>query len=166
MFSAILIAKVILWQSVTHVFPGILTPMLTQLSFHSHWLPFAHASAVVRGKDTPKQKFASTGYLTHNHQALSPTCSPLRYRAGLCIVIAWLILTHSHTVTPFDAPGKQAFWKHCGKRRNCSQRAIFSFPTVFSTRLDNFLPFSSYLELSSAKSFSLEESKICRLVMG
>ena len=29
-------------------------------------------------------------------------------------------LTYSHTMTPFDAPGKQAFWKHCGKRRNCS----------------------------------------------
>ena len=29
-------------------------------------------------------------------------------------------LTHSHTMTPFDAPGKQAFWKHSGKRRNCS----------------------------------------------
>ena len=29
-------------------------------------------------------------------------------------------LTHSHTMKPFDAPGKQAFWKHCGKRRNCS----------------------------------------------
>ena len=29
-------------------------------------------------------------------------------------------LTHSYTMTPFDAPRKQAFWKHCGKRRNCS----------------------------------------------
>ena len=29
-------------------------------------------------------------------------------------------LTHSHTTTPFDAPGKQAFRKHCGKWRNCS----------------------------------------------
>ena len=28
-------------------------------------------------------------------------------------------LTHFHTMTPYDAPGKQAFWKHCGKRRNC-----------------------------------------------
>ena len=28
-------------------------------------------------------------------------------------------LTHSHTMTPFDAPGKLAFWKHCGNRRNC-----------------------------------------------
>ena len=30
------------------------------------------------------------------------------------------VLTHSHTMTPFDAPGKQFFLKHCGKRRNCS----------------------------------------------
>ena len=36
---------------------------------------------------------------------------------------------------------------------------------MFSTCLDNFVPFSSNLKLSSAKSFSLEESKICRLVM-
>ena len=47
-------------------------------------------------------------------------------------------LTHSHTMTPFDAP----------------------FPTVFSNHLDSFLPFSSNLKLSSAKSLSLEESKI------
>ena len=32
--------------------------------------------------------------------------------------------------------------------------------TVFSTRLENFLPFSSNLELSSAYSFNLEESNI------
>ena len=40
-----------------------------------------------------------------------------------CLInIVWLNghLTYSHTMTPFDAPGKQAFWKHCGKRRNCS----------------------------------------------
>ena len=45
--------------------------------------------------------------------------------------------------------------KHCGKMRNC----------LFSTCLDNFLPFSTYLKLLSANSFSLKESKICRLVM-
>ena len=37
---------------------------------------------------------------------------------------------------------------------------------MFSTRLDNFLPFLSNLKLSSANSFSLEESKMCRLVVG
>ena len=45
------------------------------------------------------------------------------------------ILTHSHTNTPFDTPGKQA----------C---------------LDSFLPFSSNLKLLSANSFSLEASQI------
>ena len=33
---------------------------------------------------------------------------------------------------------------------------------LFSTHLENFLPFSSNLKLSSANSFNLEESKICR----
>ena len=32
-FNATLTAKVISWQSVTHVFPGFLTPVLTQLFF-------------------------------------------------------------------------------------------------------------------------------------
>ena len=40
------------------------------------------------------------------------------------------------------------------------------FPTVFSTCLENLMPFSSNVKLSSAKSFSLEESKICRLGKG
>ena len=78
--------------------------------------------------------------------------------------VVWL--TYSYTMTPFDAPGKQAFWKHCGKRRNCSYWTISPFSTMFTTRLDNLLPFSSNLKLSSANSFSLEESKICCLVMG
>ena len=46
------------------------------------------------------------------------------------------------------------------KRRNCSKQAISPFPTVFFTHLYNFLLFSSNLKLSSAYSFSLEESKI------
>ena len=42
----------------------------------------------------------------------------------------------------------------------------FSLSTVFSTHLKNFLPFSSKLKLSSATSYSLEESKICCLRKG
>ena len=60
-----------------HVFPGFLTPALTQLSFHSHRLLFSHASAEMRGDDTPETKFASNGYQTHNHQDMNPTHSPL-----------------------------------------------------------------------------------------
>ena len=40
------------------------------------------------------------------------------------------------------------------------------FPTVFFTRLESFLPFSSNLKLLSATSFSLEGSKICCLGKG
>ena len=69
------------------------------------------------------------------------------------------------------SPGLQlsavyVFWKHCGKRRNCLLQAISPFPTLFSTRLENFLPLSSNLKLLSANSFNLEESKIYRLGKG
>ena len=73
---------------------------------------------------------------------------------------------HSHTMTPFDAPGKQAFENTVGKGEIALNEQFLLFPTVFSTRSDNFLSFSSNVKLSSANSFSLEEFKICRLVMG
>ena len=55
------------------------------------------------------------------------------------------VLTHSHRMIPFDSPGKQAFRKHCGKRRNCSSRAISPFPTAFSTRWITFCLFRQIL---------------------
>ena len=61
--------------------------------------------------------------------------------------------------------GKKPF-ENTVEKGEIARKAISPFPTVFSTSLDNFLPFSSNLKLSSANSFSLEESKICRLVMG
>ena len=65
-----------------HVFPGILTKVLIQLSVQSYQLLFLHASAEVRGKNMPERKFVSTGYQTHNHQVMSPTRSPLCYLGG------------------------------------------------------------------------------------
>ena len=56
--------------------------------------------------------------------------------------------------------------KLCGKRRNCSQGAISPFPTAFSTLLEILPSFLSILKLSSANSFSLEESKIFSLGKG
>ena len=67
-------------------------------------------------------------------------------------------------MTPFDALGNKPFENTVGIGEIAHY--ISPFPIVFSTRLDNFQPFSSNLKLSSANSFSLEESKICRLVMG
>ena len=39
----------------TYVFPGLLTPVVTQLSFQSHHLLFSNTSAEVRGENTPKE---------------------------------------------------------------------------------------------------------------
>ena len=66
-----------------YVFPGFLTPVLTLLFFQSHRLLFSHASAEVRGENTPERKVASTWDRTHNHQVMSPTRSPLSHPGGL-----------------------------------------------------------------------------------
>ena len=65
-----------------HVFPGFLTPVLTQLSFQSQPLLFSHASADVRGESTLERKFVSTGSRTHNHQVMSSlnTNRPIPYQ--------------------------------------------------------------------------------------
>ena len=66
----------------THVFPGFLTPVLTQVSFQSHRLLSSHASAEWKGDNTPKRKFASTGSRTHKHQVMSTTRSALSHPCG------------------------------------------------------------------------------------
>ena len=82
-FNATLTAKVISWWSVTHyVFPGFLTPVLTQLFFPKLPTTFLTSSAEVRGENTPEIKVASTGDRTHNHQVMSPTRSPLSHLDG------------------------------------------------------------------------------------
>ena len=49
-----------------YVFPGFLTPVLTELFFQSLRLLLSHASAEVRGENTPERKVASTRDRTHN----------------------------------------------------------------------------------------------------
>ena len=66
---------------------------------------------------------------------------------------------------PFDAPGKKPFENTVGQGEIARNNNFSFFRSVFYS-LDNFMPFSSNLKLSSANSFSLEESKIWRLVMG
>ena len=55
------------------VFPDFPATALTQLSFQSNQLLFAHTSAEVRGENMPERQFASTGYEIHNHQVVRPT---------------------------------------------------------------------------------------------
>ena len=59
-----------------------------------------------------------------------------------------------------------SFENTVGKGEIANNEQFLLFPTVFSTGLENFLPFSSNLKLSAANSFSLEGAKICRLGKG
>ena len=47
------------------------------------------------------------------------------------VVFMKILWTHSHTMTPFDESGKEAFWKHRGKRRNCLYKQFLLFPQCF-----------------------------------
>ena len=63
-----------------HMFPGFLTPVLTQLSFQSHWLLFSHASAEVRGENTQKESLPQQGYdLNHQVMRLTQTIETPRW---------------------------------------------------------------------------------------
>ena len=44
-----------------YVFPGFLTPVLSQIFFQSHPLLFSHASVEVRCANMPERNFASAG---------------------------------------------------------------------------------------------------------
>ena len=60
---------------------------------------------------------------------------------------------------------KRSFENTVGKGE-IARKAISPFPTVFSTPLESFLPFSSNFKLSSASSLNLEFFRFCRLGKG
>ena len=69
-------------------------------------------------------------------------------------------LTLYHTILTFNDPKKEAFWKHCGKRRKCWKPAFSPFPTMLSTLPKANFKFSVTFILSSANYFNLDQSKI------
>ena len=62
-------------------------------------------------------------------------------------------LTLSETSPVFYVSAAQVFWKHCGKRGNCSKRAISPFPIMFSTHLDGFSAIFIKFEIVLCKLF-------------
>ena len=62
--------------------------------------------------------------------------------------------------------GKKPFENTVGKGEIARNEQFLLFPQCFLPVWITFFPFSSNLKLSSANSFSLEESKICHLVLG
>ena len=86
-FNATLIAKVISWRLGTHMcFLAFSQQYKHNFSFKSHRLLFPHASAEVRGENTPERKVASIGDRTRNHQVMSPTRLPLSHPGGVQIL--------------------------------------------------------------------------------
>ena len=71
-------------------------------------------------------------------------------------------LTLSQTSPGFYVSAVLVFWKHCGKRRNCSYLAISPFPTVFSTLLENFRHF---YQIQNCRLQTLSVEKRLKLVM-
>ena len=67
-------------------------------------------------------------------------------------------LTLSLTNQCCNVSALQVFLKQYEKRRIACKEQFLLFPTVFSTLLENFLPFTSSSELLSANSFSLDKS--------
>ena len=68
-------------------------------------------------------------------------------------------------MTTFDAPGKQAFKNTVGKGEIARNEQFVLYPECFLP-VYRTLIFSSNLKLLSADCLSLDQSKICRLVMG
>ena len=67
-FNATLAAKVISWRMVTYMcFLAFSHQYYHNFSFQSHRLLFSHASAEVRGENSPERKVASNGDRTYNH---------------------------------------------------------------------------------------------------
>ena len=74
--------------------------------------------------------------------------------------------TVENTVGKGEIAPYKPFESTVGKGEIAHNEQFLLFPQCFLPVWINLLPFSSKVKLSSANSFSLEESKICRLVIG
>ena len=73
-------------------------------------------------------------------------------------------LTHSHTMTPFDAPGKQAFRKHCGEKREIARNEQFLlFPQCF---LPVWITFFHFCQIQNCSLQTLSVWRSLKFVVG
>ena len=70
------------------------------------------------------------------------------------------LLTQYHTGQTFIDPNRDAFCKHCGKRRKAGNRHFLLFPQFFSALHKINFKFSVTFILLSADAFRLDQSKI------
>ena len=104
----------------------------------------------------------------HEHFLPSPLCLLLinmSHSLTNTLYIDKSISTHYHTIPTFDASEKEAFRKHCGKKKKMLVTSIFSFFTMFSTLHKTNFKFSVTFILSSAIPFNFDKPKILSLVI-
>ena len=73
-----------------------------------------------------------------------------------------MALTYSHTMTPFDATGKQAFRKHCGQRRIACNEQFLLFPQCF---LPVWITFCHFHQIWNCRLQSLSVWKSLKFVV-
>ena len=136
----------------SYLFPGFLTPVLTQLFFPKP--PTTFLTCFCRGErqNTPERKVASIGDRTHNHQVMSPTRSQLSRSGGERLKTVGgenagnqlFLFSHSVSSLSFNSfPNKPWFLRVCstsllktlGKKEKLLITSNFSFP------LSVFYPF-------------------------
>ena len=93
-----------------YVFPGFLTPVLTQLFFPKPPTTFLTCFSRGERRKTPERKVASNGDRTHNHQDMNPTNSPLSHPGGalrfvlsLCKIVVNITFLYGLSVLPNKA---------------------------------------------------------------
>ena len=95
------------------------------------------------------KKVGNSGFYCMQNTA----CCHVHWRNESSLTFLQLIVSNkssftcSHTMTLFDGPGNKPFENTMGKGEIAHNEQFLLFP-VFSTRLDNFLPFSSNLKLT------------------
>ena len=84
------------------------------------------------------------------------------YQRQIIIMIGAASRTPCHPILCFNNPEKEAFRKHCGKRRKCWLPAFSHFPTMFSTLSYKFyhlnwhyLPLDGILLIPNRSSLSI-----------
>ena len=158
-----------------YVFPGFLTPVLTQLFFPKP--PITFLTCFCRGerrKYAGKKSRLNRGSNSQppGHESDTLTTEPLSnfsfsdsvfkklVSQGCQKVSCGIGLTLYHKIPTFNDLEEKAFWKHCGKRRKCWLPAFSSFPTMFSILYRTHSAIWNTFNLLSANAFNLDWSKI------
>ena len=162
------------------VFPGFLTPVLTQLFFKSHLVHFSQASAEVRSENTPEKLPQPSLELTTTrlwvwHAHHWATWVGLLFGKGLVMIRKYFqlgkskiltfgrklqkeFLTLSQTIRTFNDPAEEPFGK-LWKKEKMLATSIFSFSiNLFYHSKDKFKIF--ILILLSANALHLDQSII------